>query len=496
MAKIVITLESYANVDGRRPSNMPLGGYLIKKQSVTIDYKWTDDGDTFTPSSFTLPAAQQPGEGVSYAAFEDFADINHVPYTSARYSYTRENAGSTVNAKDFFSDRSDLIGLDETKTLELKFDDTAFYKASSPRPVTVTSVLPINVIYNDQNNKDGYRPTNEFITLKSRDGQTIASGKPPFNFTWSTNEDNDSIGEVTGSSSYYDYEVSNSEGLSTYTDYNGETFQYKEGNGVINIDATLKKSFHGTIIWNDFGNYSQIRPASVTVKLYRNNTYVTSKTVSGGSTANTWDVDFPAVGGDDDTVYTMTVTEFPDYSFSGNSGTGSSTIYANHVSKKHLTLKLTGTGNYGGYSYQLVKWTNDPNDPNRDKKIVVADKPFTAEGGNTIDLGTFEVKGGSYTDPYDIHYSLAILQDGSTQPHALDIKTAHDTPQSTEWTFEVLDTPKQNVGSSHKGTLPKIGSTFGIVNLGKDPIYVQLQEINFVTGEVALATNDSISLMK
>lgn len=495
MAKIVITLESYATVTGRNPSNMPLGGYLIKKQSVNLDYKWTDEGATFTPSSFTLPAAQQPGEGVNYVTFENFADIDQVPSTSARYSYTRENAGSNVNAKDFFSDRSDLVSLNENKTLELKFDDTAYYKASSPRPVTVTSASPINVIYNDQNNKDDYRPTNEFITLKSRGGQTIASGKPPFNFAWVTDEDNDGIGTVTGSSSYYDYEASGG-GLKTYTDYNGETFQHSEDDGVIRIYATLKKSFHGTIIWNDFGNYSQIRPASVTAKLYRNNTYVTSKTVSGGSTANTWGVDFPAVGGDNDTVYTMTVTEFPDYSFSGNSGTGSSTIYANHVPKKHFTLKLTGAGNYGGYSYQLVKWTNDPNDPNRDKKIVVADKPFAAEGGNTIDLGTFEVKGGSYTDPYDIHYSLAILQDGSTQPHTLDIKTAHDTPQSTEWTFEVLDTPKQNVGSSYKGTLPKIGSTFGIVNLGKDPIYVQLQEINFVTGEVALATNDSISLMK
>ena len=88
------------------------------------------------------------------------------------------------------------------------------------------------------------------------------------------------------------------------------------------------------------------------------------------------------------------------------------------------------------------------------------------------------------------------MQNGSTQPQTLDIKTAHDTPRSTEWLFEVMGTPKQNVGSAYKGMLPKIGSTFGIVNLGKDPIYVQLQEINFVTGEVALATNDSISLMK
>ena len=495
MAKIVITLESYAIVTGRDPSNMPLGGYLIKKQSVNLDYKWTDDGDTFTPASFTLPAAQQQEEGVSYATFDSFANINQVPYTSVRYSYTRENAGTTIIAKDFFADRSDLIGLDANGTLELKFNDTAYYKASSPRPVTVTSASPINVIYNDQNNENGYRPTNEFITLKSRSGQTIASGKPPFNFNLSTDEDNDGIGTVTGSSSYYDYEASGG-GLKTYTDYNGETFQHSEDDGIIRIYATLKKSFHGTIIWHDFGNYSQIRPASVTVKLYRNGSHVTSKVASGGSTDDTWDVNFPAVGGDDDTVYTMTVNEFPDYSFSGNSGTGSSTIYAIHVPKKHFTLKLTGTGNYGGYSYQLAKWTNDPNDPNRDKRIVVADKPFTAEGGNTIDLGTYEVKGGNDTDTYDIHYSLAILQNGSTQPQTLDIKTAHDTPQSTEWTFEVMDTPTQNVGSAYKGMLPKIGSTFGIVNLGKDPIYVQLQEINFVTGEVALATNDSISLMK
>lgn len=492
MSKIVITLESYAIVNGRDPNNMPLGGYLIKKQSVNLDYKWTDDGDTFTPASFTLPAVQQPGEGIRYAVFDSFADIDQEPSTSARYSYTRENAGTTISAKDFFSDRSDLINLYATNgTLELKFNDTAYYKENSPRPVTVTSASPINVIYNDQD----YRPTDEFITLKSRGGQTIASGKPPFNFTWSTDEDNDGIGTATGSSSYYDYEASGG-GLKTYTDYNGETFQHSEHDGVIRIYATLKKSFHGTIIWHDFRNYSQIRPASVTVKLYRNGTYVTSKVVSGGSTAGAWDVNFPAVGGGDDTVYTMTVNEFSDYSFSGNSRTGSSIVYAIHVPKKHFTLKLTGTGNYGGYSYQLIKWTNDPNDPNRDKRIVVADKPFIAEGGNTIDLGTHEVKGGNDTDTYDIHYSLAILQNGSTQPQTLDIKTVHDTPQSTEWAFEVIDTPTQNVGSAHKGMLPKIGSTFGIVNLGKDPIYVQLQEINFVTGEVALATNDSISLMK
>ena len=154
MAKIVITLESYASVTGRDPSNMPLGGYLIKKQSVNLDYKWTDDGDTFTPASFTLPVAQQQGEGIRYATFDSFANIDHVPSTSARYSYTRENAGTTISAKDFFADRSDIIGLDANGTLELKFNDTAFYKASSPRPVTVTSasqpdtvlfdIVPIN----------------------------------------------------------------------------------------------------------------------------------------------------------------------------------------------------------------------------------------------------------------------------------------------------------------------------------------------------------------
>ena len=101
--------------------------------------------------------------------------------------------------------------------------------------------------------------------------------------------------------------------------------------------------------------------------------------------------------------------------------------------------------------------------------------------------------GGTNTDPYPITYTLDVKQAGSTQPIKLE---ESDAPQSTTWSFETIDTPKINRGTGYKGMIPKIGTTFGIVGLTDKPIYVQLQQIDFVSGGASLSMNDSISLLK
>lgn len=486
---ITFNFEQLAIVDANPQF---VGRYVLSKKTIVVHCEFSEHGDEFTPDTITIPARPSDNGGLSHVEYKNYVDYQQFS-GSGRYAFTE---GKTVAVKDMIINRSDVIQAESGQNVNVDASATTYYDGDGKRPVNVTGT--VNLTYKDQNNKYGYRPSSDNISVYSNDNKFVASGITPFSVNWGTDESDYVIGNVEGSSPYYDYEIVQGGGKVVFTDFDGKKYPYLPGttNEKIEVVATLKKGFSGYISWNDFGNYSQIRPSSVTVKLYRNGSYTTSKSVSGSSTGSTWNVNFPALGGDDDTIYTMTVDEFPEYVFAGNSGTGSSTIVATHVPRKHFTLKMTGNGNYGGYSYQLTRWYKDLSGSNDDHREIIDDKPFTAEGGSTIDLGTYDVKGGSTKDPWDIHYSLAILQDGSTQPQPLDIKTAHDTPQSTEWVFEVIDTPKQNVGRPYKGMLPKIGSTFGIVNLGKDPIYVQLQEINFVTGEVALATNDSISLMK
>lgn len=497
MGRMTIKLVSTASVDmlnGQGSKTFTLG-----ERTVSFTVTNSPDGYKFSPSSVSFPSAlttsglsmvKYDDGNTSYSPSDPIKD-DGTPYSTYHELRYDELAGKTVDLASIpYSDHNYMIirdadeqNLTITVTAYSRLQQTS-YRSASFRGKVVLS-------YDDSSNAAGLRPSSDSITLDHSQLGRIGSGVTPWGFSITTTEDK-LIGAFTahGSSPYYTYDESSTSGCMYVTDFDGKEFALDHGSDTITVEATIKASAYATIIWNDYGNYSQIRPSSVKVDLYQNGAFIASKTAGGGSTAYSWPVLFPGVGDPADGSFSVRVSGASGYSTSVD---GLVAIYSHQPTKK-MKLNITGNGNYGAYHYTLTKNWRDVSSGLPAQSEVVSSGNFDATGGTDIDLGEHDVMGGgTNADPYPITYTLDVTQAGSTQPIKLE---ESDEPQATTWSFETIDTPKINHGTGYKGMIPKIGTTFGIVGLTDNPIYVQLQQIDFVSGGASLSTNDSISLLK
>ena len=495
MGRMTIKLVSTAGVDmlnGQGSKTFTLGEHTV---SFTVTN--SPDGYKFSPSTVSFPApitsglrfAEFKGGSSIYSSSQPIKDdgTTYNTYHELRYD---ELAGKTVDLDSIPYSDPNYMTLRDADEQNLTITVTAYSTLQQTSQRSASFRGKVVLTYDDSSNSAGLRPSSDSITLDHSQLGRIGSGVTPWSFSITTSEDK-LVGDFTahGSSPYYTYEESSVSGCMYVTDFDGQEFAIEPGSDTITVEATVKASAYATIIWNDYGNFSRIRPSSVKVDLYQNGSFVTSKTASGGSTAYSWPVLFPGVGDPADGSFSVRVSGASGYS---NSVDGLVATYS-HQPKKKMKLSITGNGDYGAYHYTLTKnWKDFSGLPAQSE--VVSSGSFDATGGTDIDLGEHDVMGGSANaDPYPITYTLDVTQAGSTQPIKLE---ESDEPQATTWSFETINTPKINHGTGYKGMIPKIGTTFGIVGLTDKPIYVQLQQIDFVSGGASLSTNDSISLLK
>lgn len=495
MGRMTIKLVSIASVDmlnGHESKNFALG-----ERTVSFTVTNSPDGDKFSPSTVSFPGPIT--SGLKFSDFENGSSIysNSQPikddgnpiYTLYDLDYSKL-AGKNIDLSSIPYNDGNYQAIRNASDQNLTITVTSFssFRQTSQRPASFRGKVVLE--YDDDSNRAGLRPASDVITIDHPHLGRLGSGVTPWSFSVTTTEDKLG-GAITthGSSPYYTYDESSTSGCMYVTDFDGQEFALEPGSDTITVYATVKASAYATIIWNDYGNFSKIRPGSVKVDLYQNGFFIASKTASGGSTAYSWPVLFPGVGDPADGSFSVRVSGASGYSTSVD---GLVARYYHQPTKK-MTLKITGNGSYGSYRYTLTKnWKDFSGLPAQTE--VVSSGNFDATGGTDIDLGEHDVTGGGTNpDPYPITYTLNVTQAGSTQPIKLE---ESDGPQATTWSFETINTPKINHGTGYKGMIPKIGTTFGIVGLTDKPIYVQLQQIDFVSGGASLSTNDSISLLK
>lgn len=496
MGRMTIKLVSTATVD--RLSGQTTGTFTLGESSVSFSVTYTPDGYKFSPSTVKFPGAitsglkfsEYDGRDPIYANSMPIKDDGNPIYPVYDLDYGKL-AGKSVDLSSIPYSDHNYQAIRDASDQNLTITVTAIlsFRQTSQRSASFRGKVVLE--YDDDSNKAGLRPASDAITVDHPHLGRLGSGVTPWSFSITTTEDK-LFGDYTihGSSPYYTYDESSTSGCSYVTDFDGQEFALEPGSDTITVEATVKASAYATIIWNDYGNFSRIRPSSVKVDLYQSGSFVTSKTASGGSTAYSWPVLFPGVGDPADGSFSVRVSGASGYSTSVD---GLVAMYSHQPTKK-MALKITGNGNYGAYHYTLTKnWRDVPSGLPAQSEVVSSGN-FDATGGTDIDLGEYDVMGGgTNADPYPITYTLDVTQAGSTQPIKLE---ESDEPQATTWSFETIDTPKINHGTGYKGMIPKIGTTFGIVGLTDNPIYVQLQQIDFVSGGASLSTNDSISLLK
>lgn len=495
MGRMTIKLVSTATVD--MLSGQSSGSFTLGESSVSFSVTYTPDGYKFSPSTVKFPSAitsglkfsEFDGRDIQYPTSMPIRDDGNPIYTLHSLDYSKL-AGKNIDLSSIPYNDGNYQMIRDASDQNLTITVTALlsFRQTSQRSASFRGKVVLE--YDDDSNRAGLRPASDAITVDHPHLGRLGSGVTPWSFSITTTEDK-LFGDYTihGSSPYYTYDESSTSGCMYITDFDGKEFALEPGSDTITVEATVKASAYATVIWNDYGNYSKIRPSSVKVDLYKNGSFVTSKTASGGSTAYSWPVLFPGVGDPADGSFSVRVSGASGYSTSVD---GLVAEYFHQPTKK-MKLNITGNGSYGAYHYTLTKnWKDWSGSPAQTE--VVSSGNFDATGGTDIDLGEHDVMGGgTQPDPYPITYTLDVTQAGSTQPIKLD---ESDEPQATTWSFETIDTPKINHGTGYKGMIPKIGTTFGIVGLTDKPIYVQLQQIDFVSGGASLSTNDSISLLK
>ncbi len=140
--------------------------------------------------------------------------------------------------------------------------------------------------WDDALNQDGKRPASITVDLLADgtkvDSKTVAGGRAAESWDYS----------FTGLPKYRDHgtEIVYTvvEQPLTGTDYTSE----QDGYNFTNMFIPETVEIGGTKVWNDDGNRDGKRPTSVTVNLLADGTKVDSKTVTGDSTAASWDYSF------------------------------------------------------------------------------------------------------------------------------------------------------------------------------------------------------------
>ena len=138
--------------------------------------------------------------------------------------------------------------------------------------------IPVEKVWNDENNQDGIRPNEVVIKLLANGEDTGKTVTLNAQNNWQASFDNLPVKE-NGNTIIYTISESSSNGLEKY-----EIDIKPDGNGgfiITNTYTPTKININGTKTWNDNNNQDGIRPNSIIVNLYANGEKIDSKTVTG-----------------------------------------------------------------------------------------------------------------------------------------------------------------------------------------------------------------------
>lgn len=497
MAKLTFKWTDHVTVNPNGSLLSPfqdIHDYVLEKQTLAV----IDVSDDFRShplkGSITFPA--ETGDGIRYAkrtgVSYSSSVIDDKSGTSTLNEFNYEGlVGKTVTYAELAEQHPGVFSSASILDTTVELDAYGIYLQTSLRPMTFHAHIS-GITYRDNNNEKGLRPQSDSITVTDTNGRT-KSGHVPFDVSVSGNEKTAprELVDVNGDP-HYNYSISATNGKNagqyTITGYNGESIT--NGSENVYITANIKSDFTAWIQWNDFMNKGGARPASLPVKLYRGKQLIDTATATGTPKGEMWTITFPAVQeSSDDNLY-IHIDNAGSYKITQNNNR---VVILKYIPRKHFRINVGGNGDYGTFTYTLEKSWTDPNTGENHSEIVATDN-FQAEGGNDIDLGDLDTAGETDSgDSYDQDYNLIVTQLDSKQ--AIDLKETDDG-QNVVWSFTTIKTPVLNQGTAYKGVFPTIGTAIGIVGITKKPIWTQLQQIDFVTGEVALQTNNTISLMK
>ena len=138
--------------------------------------------------------------------------------------------------------------------------------------------IPVEKVWNDENNQDGIRPNEVVIKLLANGEDTGKTVTLNAQNNWQASFDNLPVKE-NGNTIIYTISESSSNGLEKY-----EIDIKPDGNDgfiITNTYTSTKININGTKTWNDNNNQDGIRPNSIIVNLYANGEKIDSKTVTG-----------------------------------------------------------------------------------------------------------------------------------------------------------------------------------------------------------------------
>ena len=138
--------------------------------------------------------------------------------------------------------------------------------------------IPVEKVWNDENNQEGIRPNGVVIKLLANGEDTGKTVTLNAQNNWQASFDNLPVKE-NGNTIIYTISESSSNGLEKY-----EIDIKPDGNGgfiITNTYTPTKININGTKTWNDNNNQDGIRPNSIIVNLYANGEKIDSKTVTG-----------------------------------------------------------------------------------------------------------------------------------------------------------------------------------------------------------------------
>ena len=330
------------NADGLRPASLTVT--LSNGQSVTLN-----EDNSWTATIEGLPRYEN-GEEITYTWSEPsvngYESASSVSGTSTVFTNTHEPETVDVSVTKVWEDMNDLDGLrPDSLTVTLSNGQSVTLSAANGWSATITDLPKYNAdgseiaytwteagingytltgnttngtvttltnthepetteatvrkVWDDGDNADGIRPASLVVTLSNGQSVTLSAANG-----WSAT--------VTGLPRY----SGNREIVYTWTEagVTGYTLTSSTTNGTV----TTLTNFHEptptvdvpvTKIWEDNNNEHNVRPASITVTLYRNGAAIGTATLTAGSWSYTF-TDLPAVDESGNPI-SYTVSEVP-----------------------------------------------------------------------------------------------------------------------------------------------------------------------------------------
>lgn len=155
-------------------------------------------------------------------------------------------------------------------------------------PAMAVEQWDVQLVWNDNNNADGERPTEVDVTVVFRDSSN-ENGFTRRSAMLNAGNDWNSGYEIIY---FVDYEFDHIEISHDKGAYYTYTVDTDLSHGKTTVTLTLVTSISGSIIWNDANDQDGKRPDEVTVRLHKNGTEIQSTTISGNRTDNRWQYAF------------------------------------------------------------------------------------------------------------------------------------------------------------------------------------------------------------